>query len=252
MDSCEKYIELISAGIDGELSDEELSQLMDHLKVCPECREYARLVKAAGDAMRDMTEEAPAGLTEGVMKEIRPAKKKRWSAGRIGTVAAALAVVMLATAAVPNMRLGCGVSAPQNMMTTNESAPAAADRAPKNESAVAEENTGVMEPETAPAQTNGAGMEDTSAAGEGDKIDGAAQVMPAIPFGEDFTAVAVWYGGDPEKLAEYEQEAGAESEVYVFVPSDDIDGLAQEHNLMLYTQGDNISPDGEKALIVIY
>ena len=38
MENCEKYLEWISAHLDGQLSDEEERELEEHLDQCPTCR----------------------------------------------------------------------------------------------------------------------------------------------------------------------------------------------------------------------
>ena len=43
MEHCENYTALISAAVDGELTEAEREELMDHLAQCPGCREvYSR------------------------------------------------------------------------------------------------------------------------------------------------------------------------------------------------------------------
>ena len=39
---CEKYRELVSARLDGELEPDELKALDAHLEQCPECAAFAR------------------------------------------------------------------------------------------------------------------------------------------------------------------------------------------------------------------
>ena len=72
MASCDYYIELLSAGLDGQLSQEQEQELARHLLECPYCRELGPRLAAAHAAFADLEEiPAPQGFAEGVMKEIR-------------------------------------------------------------------------------------------------------------------------------------------------------------------------------------
>lgn len=72
MASCEYYIELISAGLDGQLSAEQERELADHLVSCPACRELGVQLAAAHAAFAGMEElEAPEGFARGVMERVR-------------------------------------------------------------------------------------------------------------------------------------------------------------------------------------
>ena len=76
MASCEYYIELLSAGLDGELSQEQEQELARHLLECPYCREIGPQLAAAHAAFANLEEiPAPQGFAEGVMKEIRSREK---------------------------------------------------------------------------------------------------------------------------------------------------------------------------------
>lgn len=72
MASCDYYIELLSAGLDGQLSQEQEQELGRHLLECPYCREIGPQLAAAHAAFADLEEiPAPQGFAEGVMTEIR-------------------------------------------------------------------------------------------------------------------------------------------------------------------------------------
>ena len=76
MASCEYYIELLSVGLDGELSQEQEQELARHLLECPYCREIGPQLAAAHAAFANLEEiPAPQGFAEGVMKEIRSREK---------------------------------------------------------------------------------------------------------------------------------------------------------------------------------
>ena len=78
MASCEYYIELISAGLDGQLTEEQELELANHLVNCPACREIGVQLVAAHTAFTQMEEiPAPEGFSEGVMNRIRAEEAKK-------------------------------------------------------------------------------------------------------------------------------------------------------------------------------
>lgn len=101
MKSCEKYIELISACIDGEISDADRSELEIHLEFCPECKKLAEAFAAiSGSFPRE--ESVPENFTAGTMAKIkaesaRPTGFKKFISGygKYTGLAAALVVVLL-------------------------------------------------------------------------------------------------------------------------------------------------------------
>lgn len=78
MASCEYYIELISAGLDGQLTEEQELELANHLVNCPACREIGVQLVAAHAAFTQMEEiPAPEGFSAGVMNRIRAEEAKK-------------------------------------------------------------------------------------------------------------------------------------------------------------------------------
>lgn len=76
MVSCEYFLELLSAGLDGELTAEEERELSGHLASCPECRELAARLTAVHAAFPQLEEiPAPEGFAAGVMDRIRAEEK---------------------------------------------------------------------------------------------------------------------------------------------------------------------------------
>ena len=51
MPDCEKYMDLISEELDGELSKEEKADLYAHLGQCENCRRYRDALMAVEDAL---------------------------------------------------------------------------------------------------------------------------------------------------------------------------------------------------------
>lgn len=69
---CADYLELLSAQLDGELTDGEERALSAHLETCPACRELARQLAGLHQDCSQLEElEAPGGFAQGVMEKIR-------------------------------------------------------------------------------------------------------------------------------------------------------------------------------------
>ena len=93
MKSCEEYEALISAFLDGELSEAERSELSEHLPACPACQRYFDDLVAIHDALEQEEVPVPEGFAEAVMarvgetpqekaksKVIRFPRWRRWAA----------------------------------------------------------------------------------------------------------------------------------------------------------------------------
>jgi len=65
--NCDDFQEMISAGLDGQLSSEETRTLEAHLETCVACREFA---EAAGDLCRLSSTEKGELLPSGLEREI--------------------------------------------------------------------------------------------------------------------------------------------------------------------------------------
>lgn len=101
MKSCEKYIELISACIDGEISDADRSELEIHLEFCSECKKVAEAFAAISGSF-PKEEAVPENFTSGTMAKIKaeaqkPVGIKKFISGygKYTGLAAALVVVLL-------------------------------------------------------------------------------------------------------------------------------------------------------------
>ena len=75
--SCERYFDLISARLDGPLSEAEQIRLDDHLNTCPDCRVIARQLQQMHSGFEGIEVPAPAELSAGVMKAVRAQKAGR-------------------------------------------------------------------------------------------------------------------------------------------------------------------------------
>lgn len=99
MVDCEKYQELISRLIDGDLDDGETAAVEAHIAVCPECAALYRAFASLSGDIRDDLCEPPAELLTGVMSGVKadaapnvvPIRRRR---GKLLALAACLALVI--------------------------------------------------------------------------------------------------------------------------------------------------------------
>ena len=120
MRSCEQVLEWISAELDGELSEPDLSALHEHLEHCPACSALYQELAGLSGALEELAASAPDGFVQNVMARIAaeaaqegaehtvipfPAKKrtpwKGWAAS-----AAVVAVVVLGAVSLPGLLTG--------------------------------------------------------------------------------------------------------------------------------------------------
>lgn len=70
--TCDRYIELLSARLDGVLTDGEERELEEHLAICPDCRAAAAQLAALQGAFSELEDiPAPEGFAQGVMDRVR-------------------------------------------------------------------------------------------------------------------------------------------------------------------------------------
>lgn len=133
MRTCDEILELISADLDGELTDGERAELDEHLSRCPACSALWNDLRALHGAAAEL-EEAPAGFAGRVMERIA-ADSTQEQSGRVtafprkrrtpwkgwAATAAVVAVVILGAATLPG-QLG-------NLGSTGASADCAAPEA---------------------------------------------------------------------------------------------------------------------------
>jgi anti-sigma factor RsiW len=73
---CEEYRELISARQDGELSTEEEKKLINHLRHCPGCHEYAGDIEKLNEAMAAWPVEAfPLEIEHNILERINAGRR---------------------------------------------------------------------------------------------------------------------------------------------------------------------------------
>ena len=98
MNDCEKYTELMSLMLDGELSAEQTSELRAHIASCENCRKVFDAFTSVSEALSEDLAEPPEMLAKGVMFKIRNHKKHRFSYGKFTAIAACLALILLGAA----------------------------------------------------------------------------------------------------------------------------------------------------------
>ena len=68
MKECEEFAPLLSAFVDGELTEEERAEVLAHVSECEKCRRLLGELTALHAALGELEDEdVPAGFTEGVM-----------------------------------------------------------------------------------------------------------------------------------------------------------------------------------------
>ena len=98
MRDCDKYYEMISSMIDGELSSEQEAEFRTHIETCGECKKVYEAFLGISHALTDELAIPPAMLAKGVMYKIGLQKKNKlgrhFAFGRFTAVAACLALVL--------------------------------------------------------------------------------------------------------------------------------------------------------------
>jgi hypothetical protein len=127
MADCAKYQEMISALLDGELSDAQQDELYAHLALCPECNALFHALQAIHSLCDVASVQPPEALAEGVMRQIKtstvqkPIKRRLFY--RIAAGVAAAACLALVLVSLPHILPGAGSAA-------NDSAAADTTRSP--------------------------------------------------------------------------------------------------------------------------
>jgi len=116
MSECEKYLEMISAQIDNELSPEEERELKRHLESCPSCRRVKEAFGAVAGALDGELVQPPEELAASVMQKIRESdksgedrKEKSRNSKRIylkrylALAACAALIIFTASSRIPNI-----------------------------------------------------------------------------------------------------------------------------------------------------
>jgi|GEM_PF-2400919 len=77
MRECHEYIDLLTAQLDGQISEAEERELFEHLLACPECRIIQEDLLELSDTMSEMQVTPPADLTTRIMDAVAAEKKAK-------------------------------------------------------------------------------------------------------------------------------------------------------------------------------
>ena len=132
--NCDKYLDLISARLDGQLTVQEETDLTAHLQTCPSCRAIARDMEGLHSALSSVGEvDTPAELSHAVLSKIRAEKRpnRRHTLHQLSALAACLVLCVTAWyVALPNLETESSVSHiladTWNVASTEQTAPSAA------------------------------------------------------------------------------------------------------------------------------
>ena len=109
MADCTKYQEMISAGIDGELTEEQQAELDAHLALCPDCAALADALQSLDALCVSEPADPPEILAAGIMTQISAAHTAKLGRSRhrvirlIAGFAAAAACLALAFISLPRI-----------------------------------------------------------------------------------------------------------------------------------------------------
>jgi len=217
---CDKYLELMSAALDGELTAEERRALDSHLAVCPECAALFRTLSENTKAMRELDCEVPADLKGRIMSSLprqeTPARQgkvipwKRW----VPVAAAACLVLVVSLLPMDKFLPSGGNSAP---MSSAESA--GVDGSVRTDAAYGEVANSTAEAPQQPTSADNSGMSseyvvvgtpESADPGEAVSCSFENQRQIRVGYSDDLVAEARIVGST-ESLAAYLSQFGTDS-----------------------------------------
>ncbi len=218
MRKCEEFAPLLSAFVDGELTEEERAEVLAHVSECEECRRLLGELTALHAALGELEDEdVPEGFTEGVMAAVRaekaaakPQAKKRSAWRRWMPMAACAAIVALAAAVtIPQMGQkkaadSAAPAAPENaqMYAADTFDATAGASAPDTEDEPAEQRCEMVQSNSYYTALDGtptdSGMAKTA---DGQEAEYSCETVAIGESGEEGSLLAAWYG--PVALALY-------------------------------------------------
>ena len=157
MRECHDYIDLLTAQLDGQISETEERELFEHLLACPECRMIQEDLLELSDTMSEMQVAPPADLTARIMDavaaekkaKIIPFYKRRHFLSSAITAAAMFAIIAVTGSNLNNLLGNSNAPTPQSPpMAAAAATPAAAA------DVGTPENTAGMETQTTNNDTN--------------------------------------------------------------------------------------------------
>lgn len=125
MSSCDKYQELISRMVDGDLSPEEKHDLADHVETCPSCSALFQAFFAISKQIGEDLEEPPLDLRDSVMAEVQRAEIRRRN--RIPTIIRGVLSAAACLAVISGIYLGVSLTQGKHLTTAASGADAVAE-----------------------------------------------------------------------------------------------------------------------------
>ncbi len=263
MTECIKYQDLISCLIDGEITENEKTDLEAHIAACSSCKAYLDLCNLMSGGVD--TSEPPASLAANVMRAVKNApapvakrkgKKSGYQIGRWAIIAACLALAFIAVPQITG-RLGMGsdLAAPAEgaheltgfpETDAGSGAKFCEDYDSRSMSDDVNTEAYVVSPEPAPAPTSSPDEQVSIAAeGAGDTLLAQAPPPDASHL-KNFEAVAEIFGELPEFLAEYTQKDNGDGTFDIIVPAALLEEL-KELDIEIYV---NEEADCDEILII--
>lgn len=203
MSECDRYLEMISQLVDGELPEPQKTELLAHLDGCANCRRVYDAFNAISLSLGETA--APEGFAEGVMAAVRTqgghgsrrAKKPGKSQVRYMALAACIVLAVLATVrlALPSGRTGAASGEPQAAQFGIAAAPGEID--PRNSDAGADGAA----PDPSPAEETSQRDEPTADEPAGGAANGILEQA-----GEDETPAVEQFGASGGSAVQLDAE----------------------------------------------
>ncbi|MEA4893888.1 MAG: zf-HC2 domain-containing protein [Oscillospiraceae bacterium] len=170
MTDCDKYMELISSMLDGELSGAQEAELRTHIEKCENCKRAYNAFASISGALKEELVTPPDTLSKGVMYKIKNQNKagKRFAFGRFTAIAACLAIILFGASHF-------GLLGGTKLGTSGKGA--AAPKAVENQTITADM---VPESSESPAEERVAGSSEGSAA-DAQQGDGQTMMTESVP-----------------------------------------------------------------------
>ncbi|MBR4880145.1 MAG: zf-HC2 domain-containing protein [Clostridia bacterium] len=203
MNNCTKYIEQMNMYLDGELKGANISELLEHIERCSNCKKRFESLKIISFQTREMDVNVPLDLHENIMRNVRtnarPAKKQI-NFRKLSKFASMAAAVMLIIA-------GIYVGLTTDFIFGAKSAEEADMMSPGANAKVASYN----EQRSVPA----AGIENSEAAEKTESVEAASEKAP-MEFG--FLKLYNGEGQLPDFVEDYAYKQDSESHLfYVYI-----------------------------------
>lgn len=210
MQDCSRYDEMLSALIDGELSEAEVRELRAHLETCADCQRYLQLLETMHEGLCHELPDPPEALRRGVAYKIGLEKKRRFGAfGHWAVSAAVFCIVLLGVIRLTgnDLRSAGTAAADAAKVVADSVANAAAggfEYIRENETAAMDDaanasvshNTAVFSPPEAPTEAEGAAapalMVGSAPAAANGSVEAAEEEKAPLPDADDAEIVSIY------------------------------------------------------------